>query len=259
MENVRSYIKKLHDLAQAAAPLAAIDRDLMLDYTRRLYDALLDEGTQAQGSQSSSVPADDHAVPAAAPETVIPATEATEVQTLREGMLPPEAAWPDDTEEKPAPPEPLPQPAPVTEPLPQEPVKGHTTDVQDNIPFDIHTPAHEETPASVPAAQTEQPEVLVQPLVLSDLSGHHHPRPAAGQDIRSYISIADKYHFINELFRNNAEAYEEILDELNNQEVVEDAYMFLNNSGVTTLYKWDNDSDAVHLFYDMLTRFFAVR
>jgi hypothetical protein len=248
MENVRLHLHKLLELSETPQPLSVLDTDLMLDHTRRLYEALLDlrHGTTAIETGTMGVPA---AAPEEVLQTVIPATEVTEVHTLaEEGSLPPEAAHPDDTRPLPAPPEPVAQPEPIREPMPQEPVK----DAAQEIPFDIHVPGQQQQQQSA-----AQQEIVAQPLWMPELKTH--PRPAAGQDIRSYISIADKYHFINELFGNNNEAYEEILDEVNNLESNTDAELFLNNSGVTTLYKWHPENDAVHLFYDTLTKFFAVR
>lgn len=79
------------------------------------------------------------------------------------------------------------------------------------------------------------------------------------RDIRSYIGINDKYNFISELFSNNAEAYEEILNEINSMETAEEARYFLENSGVTTLYKWKEDGFSEQIFYNVLNQFFPAR
>jgi hypothetical protein len=76
------------------------------------------------------------------------------------------------------------------------------------------------------------------------------------KDIRTYISINDKYNFISELFQTNQEAYDEILNELNLCENEMEAKQFLENSGITTLYKWEQEGSSELIFYDILSQFF---
>ena len=79
------------------------------------------------------------------------------------------------------------------------------------------------------------------------------------KDIRTYIGINDKYNFISELFGNNPEAYDEILNEINLSENKAEALQFLENSGITTLYQWKEDGFSEQIFYNVLNQFFASR
>lgn len=79
------------------------------------------------------------------------------------------------------------------------------------------------------------------------------------KDIRTFIGINDKYNFISELFKSNSEAYEEVLNEINNSENKEEAKLFLENSGITTLYNWQQDGFSEQIFYNILSQFFASR
>jgi hypothetical protein len=79
------------------------------------------------------------------------------------------------------------------------------------------------------------------------------------KDIRTFIGINDKYNFISELFGNNPEAYDEILNEINLSENKREALQFLENSGITTLYQWKEDGFSEQIFYNVLNQFFASR
>jgi cell pole-organizing protein PopZ len=74
-------------------------------------------------------------------------------------------------------------------------------------------------------------------------------------NVRHYISINDKYYFISELFRNNKDAYEEALDEINISENFEDAHAWLKAS-LYEQYGWEEESGVVQLFLDAVMQYF---
>lgn len=75
-------------------------------------------------------------------------------------------------------------------------------------------------------------------------------------NVRTFIGINDKYQFISELFSNNKDAYNEVLDELNTMDTYNEAVNWLKMS-VADQYNWDEDSPAVQSFYGMLSQFFS--
>ena len=78
------------------------------------------------------------------------------------------------------------------------------------------------------------------------------------EDIRKLIGINDKYQFISELFGNNKEAYEAVIDELNTFEAETEALNWLKKS-VFLEYHWDEQSLSVQSFYQVIGQYFADR
>lgn len=229
MEAVNRYLDKIKDIASADAPLSAIDIDLMLEHTRRLYEAILALKTAAPDA-ADIAPAIE-AVPAA---TVVSVPKA--VAELTEEPEPDRMV--------------APEPLPVPEELPVLP----DTAVEEEAALNI------EMPESAPA----EPLVMINTVPASTTAAEEYSSKltsfnVSGRDIRTYIGINDKYNFISELFNGNGEAYEEILDEINTFETLEDASFFLANSGVTTLYQWEEDSFSVRIFHNVLNQFFSAR
>jgi hypothetical protein len=78
------------------------------------------------------------------------------------------------------------------------------------------------------------------------------PEIIAANDIRKLIGINDKYQYISELFGNDKEAYEEIISEINTFDSAEEAIEWLHKTRV----QWEEDSEAVQSFYDVVNNFF---
>lgn len=77
-------------------------------------------------------------------------------------------------------------------------------------------------------------------------------------DIRQQIGINDKYQFISELFGNNKDAYEEVINEINTFDSYDEAMAWLNSS-VGNQFDWKEDTESVQSFYKLLSDFFANR
>jgi hypothetical protein len=109
-------------------------------------------------------------------------------------------------------------------------------------------------------AETQEPELQPEPEPAPvDNPAVEEKRPyAPGPDIRSFISINDKYQYISELFNNDKADYESTLKELNSFASEEQALEWLNFTVVDT-QNWNLDSDAVQMFYKLLNDFFARR
>jgi len=80
--------------------------------------------------------------------------------------------------------------------------------------------------------------------------------PKFAKDIRGRIGINDKLLIINELFENDKDIYEEVLNEINSFENFDDAIQWLKNT-VATKYGWRTDNETVELFYGILNAFFS--
>lgn len=115
-----------------------------------------------------------------------------------------------------------------------------------------------ETPVP-PATEepTSEPEkIIVQVANPPDEETVYSPKEQPAIDIRTFIGINDKYQFISELFGNNKDAYNEVLDELNLIETYNEAVHWLKMS-VADQYSWDEDSPAVQSFHGILSQFFS--
>ncbi len=144
-------------------------------------------------------------------------------------------------------------------PEPEASVQEEQTSVTETIPAsgrhaEIFVPGHAESNA-VNTDTGEHSEIERRELQLaSELFLPSVPKPA--HDIRSLIGINDKYQFISELFGNNKEGYEEVLDELNLFDNKDDALNFLQLSGITERYHWDDEQYPVQSFYQLLEKFY---
>jgi len=116
-----------------------------------------------------------------------------------------------------------------------------------------------------------RPEITAPPVELEltatnytapkDLAPEPQPRPAVQKDypdIRRSIGINDKYQFISELFSNNKQAYEQVLDQINTFDTEDEAFEWLE-AEVATQNNWRNDDEAVQYFYTTISDYFSNR
>lgn len=259
MEQVKSILQKLESLSSSASLLSSLERDLMLQYTRDLYEVLLQMKTTSVNMDEKEIKeAQVEQTEESAP--TIMSDEKTELDNNLEALS-------------------------ETGDIP--------TEKEDYVFEDVH---HEnkndifdfEEEISEPEDNNEEDdfifeEISVKEETISDLETNAeesekinfvldadtNETPTAStqksmtdfrlwsKDIRSYIGINDKYNFISELFGNNPEAYDEILNELNTCESKAEAHQFLENSGITTLYNWKEDGFSEQIFYNILNQFFT--
>ena len=87
------------------------------------------------------------------------------------------------------------------------------------------------------------------------LNGLKELKPVSqpGKDIRSLISINEKYQIMSELFGNDKEAYEEALSHINSADSEEAALKWLRER----LWVTEEQTDAAQNFYDLVKRFKA--
>lgn len=114
-----------------------------------------------------------------------------------------------------------------------------------------------ETP-SIPSGSAPSVELTAQVQSYEAPTEHTETATAVDTDIRKYIGINDKYQFISELFGNNKEAYEQVLDNLNRCSSYATAVEWLDEHAHTQ-NSWKDDQFAVQSFYDALSKFFTSR
>lgn len=232
METIQSILYKLNQLTTLEVPITLIEKDLMLQLTRNLYEEITELHVEKAASELQSLP-----------QKVI---EDMEEALQEEEII-----------------------------LDKEEEHIELEEVEANFEFDedadfIDDPAMENLiekaePETVDKSyQTSSEETLIEPqnpIQLQELKETKNVLAFKlwNKDIRSYIGINDKYNFISELFGNNAESYEEILNEINLCGSKAEVLQFLENSGITTLYKWDVEGFSVQSFYGVLSQFFSTK
>lgn len=276
METIKSILQKIEMLSSSDAVISNIERDLMLQHTRNLYELLLHLDTNPEIVEDKTeeivekeVMQTEESAPTIMPEAEESANEQIELETYSEQE--PEGHQANVFEEA---------PTSIVEDFQEEEEEDKVIELDieaDEIEErfnadDIDLREDKEVDFEVEEREKEVEDVEVEPkqenLFLQEPVVE---KPTASEarsitdfkvwskDIRSYIGINDKYNFISELFGNNPEAYDEILNELNLCENKTEALQFLENSGITTLYQWKEDGFSEQIFYNVLSQFFSSR
>lgn len=290
-QEINGLLNKIATISNRAA-YSSLEKDLMLQYTRELYDCILSLEVIPAASPASAIvtePANDFALAASsepmpgspnelpagepqadqAEERILFLREEEKELMSEEEEVPEEADELYRTEEMPKEEEDEEEEAESPEAYPEaaESVVGlvleEGDEENDDDTFEDETAAEETLILTVNEQPFQEPEgfELEPELRREQASGRDTLMDFRlwSRDVRSYIGINDKYNFISELFLGNAEAYEEILNEINRLESAEEARYFLEQSGVTTLYKWKEDGFSEQIFYNVLNQFFSAR
>jgi hypothetical protein len=125
----------------------------------------------------------------------------------------------------------------------------------------------------VPPKGTELPKTEPAIKVTADLFGHavhsdpqsqtkirtekepnSKPNRKPVPDLKSAISINDKFRLINELFDGNATEFNVALSQINNCPTFEEADIYVSN--IRDIYKWPEEKESVVLFLDLVERRF---
>ena len=238
METIKSILNKLNQITTLEAPITLIDKDLMLQLTRNLYEQIMDiniEKTEAAIQHIPEEVADMVAAPIAEEEM----TSNNEVEHIEIEETEENVAFDEDADF-------------IDDPSMEDFIeKIEPTALSENKPLVFEQTIIEPTNANQVQASIDIQELKEPKNVLAFKLWN--------KDVRSYIGINDKYNFISELFGNNAESYEEILNEINLCGSKSEVLQFLENSGITTLYKWDEEGFSVQAFYGVLSQFFSTK
>ena len=118
------------------------------------------------------------------------------------------------------------------------------------------TPAYTEQLTYTPEAETAALQQVYEPKHEALATSISTAQPTTnGDGITSLIGINDKYQFMNELFNNNREDYESVIDELETFENYPQAVSWLNTY-VGNRYNWDADSETVQSFHSIIERYY---
>jgi hypothetical protein len=83
----------------------------------------------------------------------------------------------------------------------------------------------------------------------NDLASRYQSKPI--KDIHAAIGINEKFQFIKELFKGNADLYNETIQKLNNASNFNEAYMYLNEN-----FDWDMEDESVKRILELTRRKF---
>lgn len=116
----------------------------------------------------------------------------------------------------------------------------------------------EEKPATAPVVEKKESELAETSLNdrLSEQKGkslNERLQKTPIKDLTKAIGINQKYQFINELFNQNADHFNEVIDELNNCENYKQALSKVRQD-LAQNYQWDEEDNNVIAFMDLVER-----
>jgi hypothetical protein len=217
---IPTLLQKINDLAAKPEQRTAIDVDLMLDYTRVLYADLLDWREKLVETSSPPAP----------------------VQTVTQPPKPPVQVY--------------------AQPVIKEPTLAEIAEAMERE-AELEDEEEEKPVLAVVAKQIPEPEDVPKPVIAeparqaipaANALGSGNAARREGRDIRSMISINDKYQIMSELFGNDKKAYEQALDYVNQSKSESAAMQWLREQ----LWITEDHSDAALSFYDIVSRYFKV-
>ncbi|MBS1782051.1 MAG: hypothetical protein JSS78_03200 [Bacteroidetes bacterium] len=110
-------------------------------------------------------------------------------------------------------------------------------------------------PIPEPTLQTSSIPVQPVPTKVSPPIYGTHYNPT---DIRLKIGINDKYQFISELFGNDKDLYDQLLDRVNKLQTEEEAVRIVHQMASDQFW-WNEESDIVQTFYQTIKNHFLSR
>lgn len=117
--------------------------------------------------------------------------------------------------------------------------------VQETKPVETKTEVIPEVPKAEPVVEAKT--IIAQPVVQIDSQIKSLPKLA--------ISINDKFRFINELFRSNANEYNIAIEQINGLSTMEDTIVYLK--GLKDIYLWDDEHEMVKKLYSLTQKRFV--
>lgn len=235
MQRIETLLQKISDLAQRGNKATVIEIDLMMDYTRVLYADLIEWrarsvfNTSLELNEPTATPIPEAGINDIKTEIPVKSSEAivdhenNNVETIpanNETQQLTEAEVPDNQ-----------APNKSSETIPSPP----TANV---VPPEIQQPKN-------------KPNTTAQQLFTTE-----KPTERKKRDIRQHIGINDKYQLISELFSNNKNAYETMLDKINEFASYDEAVQWLKNNTYQQ-YNWQDDSAGLMILYGILMLFFS--
>ncbi len=232
---LEGLLNQTQQLEKGERPLHQIDKDLMLEKTRALYEQMMAlenshrEEKAPNPIRKEDIPVIEKTTEAVVDESVIVSEMPTDKSQMITGAVPeetvPEPDKKSETEE-----------IPVTEEKTAKPVELPKTTL------DLFSEAPPETLGDM-LTPSEKPAVA-DSLQMSSIN-----------DLREAIGINDKFLFINELFNGDLERYNKVIDELNGFSGLSGVQTYLTELQVQ--YQWAENSPAYQKLNVLLERKFA--
>lgn len=275
----------------ADGKVSALERDLLLDDLRRLYDVAMQievlGATATEARDTEAEPVADSEMLSSAMMATMAAMSVPEPEPQPESQPAPQPKpvpepEPTPTVESEPEPEPVPEPEPEPAPLPtMEDIESNGNSLlfdeviiePEAVAEPINVPEPE--PIAIPEPEPEataEPEPRTEPAKqqasLLDYLKHpqeEHPlQRTLGEslgansrkvdDLRTVININDKFSFMSELFKNNMRAYNDFILTLNDIKSRDEALAVVAET--SKQYQWDENSSAVQTFYKIFDKKF---
>ncbi len=235
---LEGLLRQTQKLEKGEQPLHQIDKDLLLEKTRALYEQMM---ALENARREEKVP-----VPEPAPEEEVPAVEEITETVVEEEEIVAEIPTGESQE------------MPEAEPgeTPEEPV-AEEEPVEEKPELVEKTEKPVEPPkTTLDLFSTAPPETLGETLKSSEKPAVADSLQMSGiNDLREAIGINDKFLFINELFNGDLERYNKVIDELNGFSGLSGAQTYLTELQVQ--YQWAEDGPAYEKLNVLLERKFA--
>ena len=110
-----------------------------------------------------------------------------------------------------------------------------------------------EIPSLVAASVTTGPYYGQKTLLAEEVTLAERLQKSPIGDLTKAIPLADKFVFINELFKQNADDYHSSVDQLNKFDELEEASLFIKEH-LMPLYGWKQDDKNVEKFMNLVER-----
>ncbi|MFT4061652.1 MAG: hypothetical protein QM642_04760 [Edaphocola sp.] len=284
MERIQNILQRIQEIYYGKNQKTAIDIDLMMDYARVLYADLIEWRREFGAAPFTSEPArKNEAAKEAVPAS--PEDLSAQDETIEQAQ---DTPVPEEQLSTEIPDEPEPHPLPADTPTVQStaPEKEQETQVQaENKGISFEPPAAQvvrhvvkeelvEEPEAVPVTlATEpapaakdiplpEPEFLVEnkstPTLATPIPHLFTPTTSPKKNLRAGLGINDKYLFLNELFNNDKQAFEDALDALSEFSTEEDAVNW-TKTHLAPKYKWHHEDSTVEAFHKLIQKVFAER
>lgn len=221
----------MRSMAVAPEQIAEIEKDLMKNYIKQLYEIfLVDEGS----------------APAPIPAPIAPKVVAKPTPKPAPAPVPkpaPAVAAPPPPAPTPPPPPPVPKPTPPPPP-PPPPAPEPVVEIVEETPPPPPPPAPKPTPKPKPApkraaAMDEDMEEIFNIAEATDLSERLSQTPI--KDLTKAFSINDRILTVKELFNQDGDSFNTTLKELNKLKSFDEAVQYLAN-GIARQNSWTKKS-----------------
>jgi len=248
---LEGLLSQTQNLEKGGQSLHQIDKDLLLEKTRALYEQMMALEDVRQEEKA----------PEPAPEEGVPAVEEIAETDVEEKEITPETPT-GENQETPVvePEETIPEPEtekiPVTEEKAVEPVAEEESVEEKPEPVEKTEKSVETPKTTLDLFSEAPPETLGDTLTATEKPAVADSLQMSGiNDLREAIGINDKFLFINELFNGDLERYNRVIDELNGFSGLSGAQTYLTELQVQ--YQWVENGPAYQKLNVLLERKFA--